>query len=324
MPSILCEGAPKAFTNGSGRLELATGIADPANPLTARVMVNRIWQHHFGMGIVKTLGNFGKVGAPPSHPELLDWLATEFVEQGWSIKSMHRLMMNSSTYRQSSALTPATEKADPGNRLLSRMPMKRMEAEVLYDTMLLISNKLDESRFGQPEPVVIRDDGLVTPVGTEKGWHRGIYVEQLRTKLPTVMESFDLPSMSPNCVERSVSMIAPQALHMMNDGMIARLAGSFAGRVRKEAGPDPEKQIEHAYWIAVSRPPNSEERKVSLDIVRRIRDAETTKAMVGGGSTVAAKPAPASTHGGVDDPAAMALEEFCHTLMSSAAFIYID
>ena len=101
-------------------------------------MVNRMWKHHFGRGIVKTVGNFGKVGAPPTHPELLDWLATEFVQQGWSIKSMHRLMMTSSTYRQSSAVTPALEKADPDNRLLSRMPMKRMEAEAVYDTMLLI------------------------------------------------------------------------------------------------------------------------------------------------------------------------------------------
>jgi hypothetical protein len=168
-------------------------------------------------------------------PEMLDWLATEFVRQGWSIKSMHRLMMTSSTYRQGSVLTPALEKADPDNKLLSRMPMQRMQAEVLYDTMLLISSKLDESRFGQPEPVVIRDDGLVTPVGTEKGWHRGIYVEQLRTKLPTVMESFDLPSMSPNCMERSISMIAPQALNMMNDGMIANLAQAFAARVLARA-----------------------------------------------------------------------------------------
>jgi hypothetical protein len=173
--------------------------------------------------------------------------------------------------------------------------------------------------------VVIRDDGLVTPVGTEKGWHRGIYVEQRRTKLPTVMESFDLPAMSPNCVERSISMIAPQALHMMNDTMIAGLAASFAERVRKEAGPDPDKQIERAYWIALSRPPNDEERKVSLDIVRRIRDAEGTKAMAGAASSLAAKPAPAAaSNAGADDPAAMAVQEFCHTLMNSAAFVYID
>jgi hypothetical protein len=248
------------------------------------------------------------------------------VQRGWSIKSMHRLMMTSSTYRQSSAVTPALEKADPGDRLLSRMPMKRMEAEVLYDTLLLVSNKLDESRFGQPEPVVIRDDGLVTPVGTEKGWHRGIYVEQRRTKLPTVMESFDLPAMSPNCVDRSVSMIAPQALHMMNDVMIANLADSFAERVRKEAGTDLEKQIERAYWIALSRPPNDEERKISLDAVRRIRDAEGAKSAALPASGVAAKPAPGTTaaNGGVADPAGAALMEFCHTLMNSAAFVYID
>jgi hypothetical protein len=204
--------------------------------------------------------------------------------------------------------------------------MQRMQAEVLYDTMLLISSKLDESRFGQPEPVVIRDDGLVTPVGTEKGWHRGIYVEQLRTKLPTVMESFDLPSMSPNCMERSISMIASQALNMMNDGMIANLAQSFAARVRTEAGSDLEKQIERAYWIALSRPPSEQERKVSLEIVRRIQDVGGAKAMAGAASSVTAKPAPGApaANVGVQDPAGVALEEFCHTLMNSASFMYID
>ncbi len=330
-PSCLTDGkTPLAVTqpwpgaHQSGRrLAFAKWLIQPDHPLTSRVMVNRIWKHHFGRGIVKTLGNFGKVGAQPTHPELLDWLATEFVQQGWSIKSMHRLMMTSSTYRQSSAVTPAIEKADPENKLLSRMPMKRMEAEVIYDTMLLVSNKLDESRFGQPEPVVIRDDGLVTPVGTDKGWHRGIYVEQRRTKLPTVMESFDLPAMSPNCVDRSISVIAPQALHMMNDSMIARLSGSFADRVRREAGPDPEKQIEQAYWIALSRSPNEEERKVSLDIVKRLRGAEAPKAAALAASSVAAKPAPGAASIG-EDPANAALEEFCHTLLNSAAFLYID
>ena len=286
------------------------------------MIVNRIWANHFGTGIVKTLGNFGKVGAPPTHPELLDWLATEFVQQGWSMKSMHRLIVTSSAYRQSSAVTPAIEKSDPDNKLLSHMRMKRMEAEELYDTMLMISGKLDESRFGPPELVVIRDDGLITPVGTPRGWHRGIYVEQRRTKLPTVMESFDLPAMSPNCVQRSVSVIAPQALHMMNDGMIARLAESFAERVRKEAPSNIETQIEKAYWIALSRPPNDDEKKVSLEIVRRLRDVKTKAAIVSP-SAVAAKPA-GDQPAGIEDPSAMALEEFCHTLMSSAAMLYID
>jgi mono/diheme cytochrome c family protein len=332
VPSCLTDGkTPFAATppwpgaNKTGRrLALAKWLVAPDHPLTSRVGVNRIWKHHFGTGIVKTLGNFGKAGSQPTHPELLDWLATEFVQQGWSIKTMHRLMMTSSTYRQSSALTPLLEKQDPANKLLSRMPMKRMEAEVIYDTMLLVSNKLDESRFGQPEPVVIRDDGLVTPVGTEKGWHRGIYVEQRRTKLPTVMESFDLPAMSPNCMERSISMIAPQALHMMNDGMISRLAESFAERVRKEAGPDPEKQIEQAYWIALSRAPSEEERKISLDTVRRLSDSRGTKAQSAAASSLAAKPGAAAATLGTEDPTATALAEFCHTLMNSAAFVYID
>jgi hypothetical protein len=332
VPSCLTDGKtpflatpPWPGANKTGRrLAFAKWLIQPDHPLTARVMVNRIWKHHFGRGIVKTLGNFGKVSAPPTHPELLDWLATEFVRQDWSIKSMHRLMMTSSTYRQSSAVTPELEKTDPENKLLARMPMKRMEAEAIYDTLLLISNKLDESRFGQPEPVVIRDDGLVTPVGTAKGWHRGIYVEQRRTKLPTVMESFDLPAMSPNCVDRSISVIAPQALHMMNDSMIATLAESFASRVRREAGRDTEKQVERAYWIALSRPPNDEERKTSLDTVRRLRDAELAKAPVGAASRVDAKPAPGGSTTIPADPAAMALEEFCHTLMNSAAFLYID
>jgi mono/diheme cytochrome c family protein len=334
LPSCLTDGKtpfiatppwPGAKKTGR-RLAFANWLIQPDHPLTSRVMVNRIWKHHFGAGIVRTLANFGKVGTPPTHPELLDWLATEFVQQGWSIKSMHRLMMTSATYRQSSALTPAVERADPSNKLLSRMPMKRMEAEVLYDTLLLVSNKLDESRFGQPEPVVIRDDGLVTPVGTDKGWHRGIYVEQRRTKLPTVMEAFDLPAMSPNCVDRAISMIAPQALDMMNDVMIARLADSFAERVRKEAGADIEKQIERAYWIALSRPPSDEERKISLDTVRRIRDAEGTKTAAHAAPGFAAKPEPATAAAniGVADPTAAALREFCHTLINSAAFVYID
>lgn len=322
-PFIATRPWPGAQKTGR-RLALAKWLIQPDHPLTSRVLVNRIWKHHFGKGIVKTVGNFGKVGAPPTHPELLDWLATELVQQGWSIKSMHRVMMTSSTYRQSSAVTPALEQADPENRFLSRMPMKRMEAEAVYDTLLLISNKLDESPFGPPELVVIRDDGLVTPVGTGKGWHRGIYVEQRRTKLPTVMESFDLPAMSPNCVDRSISVIAPQALHMMNDKMITMLAESFAARVRTEAGADPEKQVERAYWIALSRPPTGEERKVSVDNVRRLRDVEVPKAAAGAASGVAAKPASGHSANIVEDPAALALDEFCHTLMNSAAFLYID
>src|SRR5699024_1675814 len=139
-------------------------------PLTARVMVNRIWKGHFGSGLVKTLGNFGKAGAMPTHPELLDWLAVEFVRQGWSVKALHRMMMTSSAYRQSTTVTSKHEESDPDNALLSRMPLRRMDAEGLHDTLLLVAGRLDETRFGVPAPVQVRPDGLVTPINTAKGW----------------------------------------------------------------------------------------------------------------------------------------------------------
>lgn len=305
VPSCLTDGktpfvatAPWPGAKKTGRrLAFAKWLIEPSNPLTARVMVNRMWQNHFGTGIVKTLGNFGKAGIPPSNQELLDWLATEFVDRGWSVKSMHRLMMTSAAYRQSSAVNPAVEKADPDNKLVSRMPMRRMEAEVIYDTMLLVSHKLDENRFGPPEPIVIHDDGLVRPLGTDKGWHRGIYVEQRRTKLPTMMESFDLPAMAPNCLERASSTIAPQALNMMNDGMIAKLADSFAERIEREAGTEPGERIEQAYWIALSRPPADDEKKVGLEALRNLSKVQKPDG---------------------------ALRDFCLALMNSAPFVFID
>ena len=202
VPSVLTDGRtpfevnppwPGASKTGR-RLAFAQWLIQPDHPLTARVMVNRIWQHHFGAGIVKTTGNFGKTGDSPSHPQLLDWLARRFVDEGWSVKAMHRLMMTSSAYRQSSKLTSALEHSDPENRLLSRMPMRRMEAEVLHDAMLLVAGRLDETRYGPAAPVLVRDDGLVTPIGTKKGWRRSVYVQQRRKHIPTVLESFDLPA----------------------------------------------------------------------------------------------------------------------------------
>src|SRR5579863_6914981 len=318
-------GAPKT----GRRLAFAQWLTRPDNPLTARVMVNQIWAHHFGQGIVKTPGNFGHTGAAPTHPEMLDWLATEFVRQGWSMKAMHRLMMTSSTYRQSSQLTPTLEKADPENRLLSRMPMKRMEAELLYDTLVYVSGRFDETRYGPPEPVLVREDGLVTPVETKKGWRRSIYVRQRRTEMPTILETFDLPSMSPNCLDRMRSTVALQALYMVNDTMVRKLAGYFAERVEREVGKDPQKQIERAYWMAMGRPPMDEERKIGLDVLNRLIQAEEMKP-----SAKAVAEAPparrirpeADTAGGdlKRDSNFQALRKFCQGLFDSAAFLYID
>jgi len=312
VPAVLTDGKtpfatepPFPGSHSTGRrLALAKWLIAPENPLIARVMVNRMWARHFGTGIVKSLGNFGKTGTPPTNPELLDWLATEFVRQGWNIKAMHRLMMTSSTYRQSSTVTPALAKADSDNVLLARMPLKRLEAELVYDSLLMMSGRLDETRYGLPEPVEVRDDGLVTPISTEKGWRRSVYVAERRTEVPTLLESFDLPPMSPNCLERNTSTVAIQALHLMNNSMVEKLTELFAERVRKEASDEPAKQIERAYWIALGRAPDEDERTASLQALRRFSQNE--KPQTG------------------DAANQKAMASFCHALVNSAAFLYID
>jgi len=341
VPAVLTDGNtpfvakppwPGARSTGR-RLAFAKWLTQPDHPLTARVMMNRIWAGHLGAGIVKTLGNFGHTGAPPTHPELVDWLATEFVRQGWSIKGMHRLIMTSTAYRQSSVVTPTLDKLDPDNMLVSRMPMRRMEAEEIYDTLLLVSGKLDEMRGGPPEPVDVRDDGLVTPLGAKMGWRRSIYVQQRRSETPTLLDSFDLPAMGPNCLERNVSTVAIQALHLMNNPLVDRLAASFAERLRKEAGTNPYKEVEQAYWIALGRPPTDEEQRASLDALSRFKQAAArkpavTKASEGTSTIKGGTLVTVNAHGELleseRDQDAAALTEFCHSLVNSAAFLYID
>ena len=289
VPSVLTDGRtpfavqppwPGAESTGR-RLAFARWLTRPDHPLTARVMVNRLWKHHFGTGIVKTLGNFGKAGSPPSHPELLDWLAQQFVSSGWSLKAMHRLMMTSVTYRQASAVTPAHERLDPQNAFFSRMPLVRLDAEQLYDALLAVAGRLDETPFGPGDGVAARPDGLFTPVGGERGWRRLVYVNQMRKQMPTHLENFDYPQMNPNCVERRDSTVAPQALHLMNNGMVQDLANHFAARVAREAGPEPARQIERAYSIATSRLPSEEERAIALDVFDKLCSASAEQAAGG-------------------------------------------
>ena len=299
-------------TKTGRRLAFAQWMTNPEHPLTARVMVNRMWQHHFGTGIVKSLGNYGKTGSPPTNPELLDWLATEFIRQGWSMKQMNRLIMTSSAYRQVSTVSAESRRADPDGILLSRMPMRRMDAESLNDTMFLVSGRLDETRFGIPAPVDVRDDGLVTQIETPKGYRRSIYVQQRRTEIPTVLDNFDLPPMSPNCSERTESTVSLQALYLLNNGLVHQLADSMAVRIKAEAGEDIRKQIDTLYWRALSREPSEEERKAALEAVSKIRQAAASH----GSSKTASQ----------SDPGAQtaALASLCQTIFNSAAFLYID
>ena len=315
VPSVLTDGKtpfevkppwPGAKKTGR-RLAFARWLTQADHPLTSRVAVNRLWKHHFGSGIVKTLGNFGKAGTPPTHPELLDWLAQEFMRQGWSVKAMHRLMMTSATYRQSSAMTAERKQLDPDNALLSRMPLVRLDAEALYDTLLLAAGRLDETRYGPGDPVQVRPDGLITPAETARGWRRMIYVRQARKQIPTHLENFDFPQMNPNCIERRDSTVAPQALYLMNNGMIQRLAEQFAARVRREAGAEPARQIERVYLIALSRPPSDAEQQLGQAALGKLADHW---AAAGQPNRAAAEQ--------------KALASYCHAVVNSAGFLYVD
>lgn len=315
---IVDPGVPAVLTNGKTafhvvppfpgktgrRLAFAKWLIQPDHPLTARVAVNRIWKHHFGKGIVTSLGNFGKSGTPPTHPELLDWLAQEFTREGWSIKSIHRTIMCSATYRQSSAIVEATNKIDPTNMLYSRMPMTRLDAESLYDALLLVAGKLDETRGGPADTVHVRGDGLVTPNGIAKGWRRLIYVQQTRKQLPTHLEVFDFPQLNPNCIERRDSTVAPQALHLMNNAMVERLAADFARRVEHDAGSDLAKQIDVVYMLALTRKPSSQEVQLGRAVLTRF--AEEFSKQPGG------------------DAKGKALATYCHAILNSAGFLYVD
>lgn len=311
LPAVLAPGRapldrsppwPGAASTGR-RLAFARWLVEPQNPLTARVIVNRVWSGHFGRGLVGTLGNFGKTGDRPTHPELLDWLACEFVRQGWSFKALHRLIMTSHAYRQTSLVTPRQEQIDPANRWLSRMPLRRLEAEELRDSLLAVSGRLNEARFGPPEPVRVRPDGLVLT-----GQRRSIYVQQLRKQPPSLLESFDLPAMNPNCLQRSDSLVAPQALHLLNDSAIREMSRAFASRVQRLAGPEPVSQVRLAYRLALGRPPALEEEKLCLESLQDFHQELTSLAA-----------APSARHNPLKP-----LEILCHTLMNSAAFLYLD
>ncbi len=318
VPSVLTDGKtpfvvtpPQHSSNKTGRrLALAQWLVRPDHPLTARVFVNRIWQRHFGVGLVKSLDNFGVLGTPPSHRELLDWLAVEFVERDWSVKELHRLMTTSQAYRQSSTVTTRNVQLDPENRLLSRMPMRRLDAEEVRDSILQIAGRLDLRAFGTPDPVDIGKDGLVVSKASAEGRRRSIYVRQRRKEMPTLLETFDLPQMNPNCTQRNASTVVSQPLFLLNNAMVHELAGKFGRRVTTLAGADREKQIEQAYFLALARPPGEQETALGLKALAALTESWQTD--------------PKAVFEEASSAEQRALEDFCHSLLNSAAFLYID
>jgi len=263
----------------SPRTQLARWLTDPSHPLTSRVIVNRLWQHHFGVGLVKTANDFGKNGERPSHPELLDWLATELVKEGWRLKPLHRLIVLSSAYQQStrSLTTETATKTDPENRLLWRFNQRRLSAEEIRDVMLAVSGQMNE-KVGGPSVMVPVDKELVHLLYKPAQWEvardaaehhrRSIYLIAKRNLRLPFMETFDQPALLTSCGRRESSTHAPQALEMLNGRLSNELAEAFAQRLEKEAHADRPRIIERAYWLAVGRPPTSKERSLALAFLK--------------------------------------------------------
>ena len=240
-------------------------------------MVNRIWQHHFGEGIVRTPNNFGKMGERPTHPELLDWLATEFVQQHWSIKAIHRLIMNSETYQRASDDVAANLEIDGENRYFWRMPRQRLEAEGIRDSMMAVAGNLDLKVGGSAvhpyiDPALFQSSSKRTWVGKPdtdpETWRRGVYIFSKRSIPLPMLDVFDKPDSVGSCARRNRSTIAPQALILMNNSFVLMEAKMFADRLRREAGDDPAAQATLAFQLALSRPPSHSESETAVKFIR--------------------------------------------------------
>jgi mono/diheme cytochrome c family protein len=249
--TVLSKGDPKRFTTGAGRLELADSIADPANPLTARVVVNRIWQHHFGQGIVRTPSNFGAQGDRPSHPELLDYLAAKFVEDGWSVKKLQRLIMLSAAYQSSADLNEKNVAADPENRLVWRFNRQRLDAEALRDDLLQVSGRLD-----------LKEGGLAQHLGKDNV-RRTVYSFVSRRKLEADLALFDFPNPNNTSEQRTATNVPPQRLYFMNNDWVITQAKDFAARLHG----DDSKRLDEAYRLLFQRLPNPQEKKLGLEFL---------------------------------------------------------
>jgi hypothetical protein len=254
---------------GSGRLELARAIVAPGNPLPARVIVNRLWHHHFGGGLVRSPDDFGVMGQRPTHPELLDYLAGQLVRDGWSLKQMHRLMVLSNTYRMSSRLQPDAEQLDPENKLLHRMAVRRLEGEAIRDAMLSVSGRMLDTMYG---PSVMPH---LTPFMTGRGrptvegpldgeGRRSIYLAVRRNFLTPMFLAFDYPTPFTTIGRRSVSNVPAQALAMLNNPLVLQQANLWGARMAADAGRSPAERVRVMYLMAFCRMPEEAEEQAAL------------------------------------------------------------
>ncbi|MCO8123567.1 PSD1 and planctomycete cytochrome C domain-containing protein [Stieleria sp. TO1_6] len=274
------------------RLALADHLVQPDHPLTARVMVNRIWQQHFGVGLVKTASDFGRMGEPPSHPDLLDWLAVEFVKQEWSAKQLHRLIMSSQTYQQSSRPRSGPLRVDADTRLLWRFPPRRLDAEAIRDSVLQASGNLNRSMSGRGFDFFNQRGGLsdYQPKQTfdADGWRRMIYAHKIRMQSVDVFGAFDCPDAGQMTPRRNQSITPIQSLGLFNSPFLNRQSKFFADRLRKHSDDDLQSALQRAYSIALSRPPSAKEQDALLTL--------------------------ANNHG---------LEQACRVILNTSEFVYL-
>jgi cytochrome c553 len=271
------------------RKALALWLTAPDHPLTARVMVNRIWQHHFGRGIVATPNDFGRQGEPPTHPELLDWLAVEFMERGWSVKQMHRLILGSEAYRRSSEFVGDNKDIDAENRYLWRMNRRRVEAETLRDFVLAVSGSLNLAMGGRPVvPPLSAEEQLGMwapeqwPVALDPQQHnrRSVYLYVKRSFPYPMFTTFDMPDTSVSCARRDVTTVAPQALALLNSEFMFEQAGLLAGRLRSEKTAGPREWIGRLWMLAVGREPSAVETEKALSLFASQAGADPEKEQV--------------------------------------------
>jgi hypothetical protein len=274
-------------------------VKTPAGSLVARVQVNRIWQHLFGRGIVATDDNFGAQGRTPTHPELLDWLAARFAADGWRVKPLLRMLMTSDVYKQASAGDdPKAAEADPGNDLLWRMRLRRLESESVRDAILAVSGKLDRTMGGTPvltaaQPdgsVIIKEDSLPTPTAK---WRRSLYLLARRNYHPALLGVFDQPIVATNCTGRQSAAVVTQSLTMLNNAVVLEQSDAFADRVIIESGNDDAKAIDLAFRLALTRSPRGDEQSWCADFLRG------------------------------HQPRREAIAQLCHVLFNSSEFLYV-
>jgi hypothetical protein len=316
------------------RRQLAEWIVDPEHPLTSRVIVNRIWQHHFGQGLVRTPNNFGNAGVPPTHPKLLDWLARELIEGGWSLKRLHKLIMTSSTYCMSSrADNEQAVQIDPGNDLLWRQQMRRLDAEALRDSLLAVSGQLTATMGGRGFFPELSQDVLATQSRPGSGWgksspaeraRRSVYIFVKRTLMVPMLESFDYNNTAEPVGSRAVTTVAPQALMLLNSRFAAEQAEHLADRIIRLGDLSRQERINSAFRMVLARQPTAIEHQVAGALCDRpydhLKDA-TEDAAKRAGSTAAALPPP----GGADpDAERAALCSLCLVLLNLNEFVFVD